>query len=79
MITNPPNVLNFRLLRYCQCIINLDPEITRRTFQFCMTEKKLYCSQIFYAAINQSRFSSSHRVGAIGCWLKAYHLEPAIH
>ena len=79
MIANRPNGSNFRLLCHFERIIDLNTEIAHCTFQLCVTEQKLYRPQIFRSAINQSRFSSSHRVGAIGGWIEAYHLDPAIH
>ncbi len=79
MIANRPNILNFRLLRHFQRIIDLNTEIAHCTFQLCVTEQKLYRPPIFCSAINQCRFSSAHRVGAIGGWIEAYHLDPAVH
>ena len=46
----PPNI---RLLRYLQCIINLNPEISHRAFKLGMSWQQMDGASIFGAAVDQ--------------------------
>ena len=57
--------LDFRLLGYFQCIIDLDAEIAYRAFQLDVAKQELYGSQVLSTPVNQDCLGATHRLGAV--------------
>ena len=67
------------LLSYLKCIIDFDAGVSYCTFQFGMSQKQLNRSKIPDPSIDQRRFRSAHRMGAVGYDIKSDRGDPSPH
>jgi len=67
-------MLYLSLLRYLQCVIDLDPKVSNGALQLGMTEQELDGPEVLGSLIDQCRLGPSHRVRAIDrrCTILAY-------
>lgn len=72
-------MLNLRLLRHFECIIDFDAQVSHGAFQLCMAEQQLNRSQVLGSLINQRGFCPAHRVGPVGRGIQARSRHPVMH
>ena|ERR1700682_6483564 len=54
-----PGISDVNLFRYCQCVIDLNAEISDRAFDLCMPKQELDSPEIACPAIDQGSFCAA--------------------
>ena len=67
------------LLRQFQCIVNINPQVSDRAFQFGVAQEQLNGPDVLGSPIDQRGLGSPHGVGAVKGRVKSDRGNPSFH
>ena len=74
-----PGVSDLDFLGDFEGVVDLNPKISHRTFNFRMSEQELNSSKVASAAVDQCRLGPAHRMRGVLQWVEANAPDPLRH